>query len=661
MDVQINRMAVTFSYERICQDFEVLLIRYDNPEYGAFGRVINAIYAEIKPLSLSKEAGYAYYVLLPKGQGRAARLEDDHFVIREQDPRNIKPLHLARLLIGALPVLSDSEERFCEKLGLYYLVECEEDRGVPIIRTFQIVLEEDQQGAETIVVNLTGTTFIPLAYYQNRDGSLPPKVARLPRFYFDEFSQEMKKDLKGDFICRGHKTKRMKSQVVSLDRSRPHLFWQSKLGVLKLFLDDVKRYLGSYITYQLETIESDYRVYFSSKKINDLYKKIDSVIRMRPFNIVNLSDVDPSKLIEFVKKDQLNYAISTELDPKAFNLVIHHSPQYYADRYRKDPYQDLHRENVVVQSIMVENIESTEAYEACKKEFAIKEEILRNQFLLISLEGTWTFIKREMRSILDADGQETKEKEAWHHLLEVKGGQLSYRSISPNDDSFDEVLITLPIVEGDQWEYAICHEKSGTSYIIQETNYVELPDFESISEVMKELEVGHDTGILREWIEEFLALLKSSKLDIKASDEQISDLIARLERLLDLSKKRYFKEDWGRGAYALFYRGVAKSFFDWLYAEKRILLGASLQGKQGYMNAAFGLFYNNREKLYYVGAQNIKEKVSQFCVLRRIITDAESVPDALLEMMTHFHIRHKNSTVYPFPFKHLREYQKLNA
>src|SRR5699024_1781972 len=155
----------------------------------------------------------------------------------------------------------------------------------------------------------------------------------------------------------------------------------------------------------------------------------------------------------------------------------------YVDRYRKDPYQDLHRENVVVQSIMVENIESIEAYEVCKKEFAIKEEILRNQFLLISLEGTWTFIKREMRSILDADGQATKEKEAWHHLLKVKEGQLSYRSISPNDDSFDEVLITLPIVEDDQWEYAICHEKSGTSYIIQETNYVELPDFESISEV----------------------------------------------------------------------------------------------------------------------------------------------------------------------------------
>jgi hypothetical protein len=138
---------------------------------------------------------------------------------------------------------------------------------------------------------------------------------------------------------------------------------------------------------------------------------------------------------------------------------------------------------------------------------------------------------------------------------------------------------------------------------------------------------------------------------------------SRLSKLL--SQKNYletfYKNDiFGSQENKIAYKGSLQSFFDWIATEKGLRLGASLKGQDnGYIEASLGLFYNEDERLYFVGDKDNVKSIPKFCRMRRILTDAETVPTELLKMMEVFHIRHKQATIYPFLFKHLREFAQV--
>lgn len=664
--VQFNRVIPTFDYDHIEQDFRVYRIRYEARQSDRnYGRVINKIYQILQPLSLTYEfSERCYFVLLPQSKRIKSDVLGDDYAIRAENAENILPIALSRLLIGALPAQIKETDRFCSKAGLYYLQAVEDIQGVRVIRTQKISLSQDRSPFSGMILNVKGTTFTPVDYHLY-NGALSPKLSKLPRFSFDAYSQLMQKDLQGEYIERGHHFDRLESNVISFSTTKIALFNQSKMGILCKFMADLQQYMGQYLSLEFSQIESDYRRYFEESIIKSAYAKIDEILKGYSINVINLVDTDLSPLLEVLTKEGFNVTESEEVKADQLNIAVHHDIDYYKEHSLEDPYQRLHPKGVITQSILVESLFNHKqqfkkpVYEACKKELLIKLEVHQSSLLLSKLEGHWRFIYAEKvlkdeKAPKDSQGDLFSKEELWHyHQLDHLDGKLSYQRLS--EDDADEALLMLLDLEQKYWQYAVINLDENRGYIIEETDYRALPEYEKIGKLINEMATNHDQGIPKTSLQAFLNYLTQNAKLFKKPEE----LRQKIEMLLDSHQKHFYIEDFrSKQGLGLSYRGDGKRFYDWFAEEENMRLATSLRGRElGLADAFRGLFYNHQESLYFVGGiNNIAEIIKHHNVFRRIMTSDQNVPTALLEMMEEFHIRHKQSTVYPFPFKHLHEY-----
>lgn len=649
--VLFNRCTVNLQYEAIDRDFDLLSIKCDLPYKSNYGKIVQTIYKQFNPMSLCSLSSNTYMVLLRKGQ--LINFHDEHYAFKQVAANGVSKLHMSRLLVGALPRLTDNINQSCEKMGLYYLADVEEHAGVKVLRTFQIELDRDPYHYNAVLLNIKGATFTPVSYYCNGHPA-SKKFEVLPRFTFDELAQTVTKDIRGEYIRRQHRTKRMVSQMISLDTKNPSEFGKSKMGILSVFDHDMKTYLKNYIQLEFNYLSSDYRQYFVENDVAKAYQTIENLLKTKLINIVNLTSDNIDALTLAFQKDGYEVMISSETNADSINVVMHYSPEYYQAKDINDPYLALHQKNHLIQSMTIENMFNKKklnesAYEACKKEIFIKWEVLNQQLQLIVPEGRWAFIKKEEKKANEQDFVET-----FFHVLTSDQGELSYQCMT-EADAMETLLFDMPKLSKNQNHIVI--DNNGRNYIIEEISYVALPEYQVIAQTMEELQRGYDEGIRREWVEEFLELIKKGK--VKTTNNV--DLRRRLENLLSnesseiITKNILFNKE-----HRFEFKGASKEFLQWIFLEKKVRLGASLRSKEnGLMDAVLGLFYNESEGLYYVGEINgMKASLPRFCNIRKIHTNAEQVSHELLKMMEVFHIRHKQATVYPFMFKHLKEFQK---
>lgn len=645
--VFVNRINVNVDQVAMSQDFIVLKIVSNLVGKQNYGQVINTIYREIQPLSLCRAGwGDGYYVLIHKDHKFS--FKDDNFAITPIDLRDLKLHHSAKLLIGALPCMSE-HKKSSEGVGLYYLSDVENIRGTEVIRAFEIKLEWEQQ---RLVLKVDGATFTPISYHTNAQGELYGDCTHLPRFKFDNWSQVLNRSKYGEFVKKAHRSKRMKSEVVSLDTKNPSKFWNTKAGILALFMSDVRKYLDKYISIQFQQLSPEYRVRFKDTNVKKTYQAIDKLLQQKSINVINLTEVDMAPLKAAFTADGINVQLSSEIVENAFNLAIHHPKIFYEESGQVDPYQLLRtKDTVIIQSAYPETLLKNgelvkTTYEACKKELLVKWEVISRRLKLLTPAGNWLFMVCK----------KTKDSEESYFSVSSHQGQLTFVELNSVDTQ--EYLLDLPRPMNDK-EQLIVNLDTQETYLIEETNYIALPNFVELAQVMTELDEGFDNGIQREWIIEFLDLVERDLIELRNKKlvvSKLNDLLKQNQFLDTFTKKEIFDNSTNKIAY----KGSMQSFFDWVALEKGLRLGASLKAQDsGYIEASLGLFYNEAEKLYFVGDKDNIKSVPKFCRIRRIITDAEEVPNELLKMMEAFHIRHKQPTVYPFPFKHLREFFKL--
>lgn len=75
-----------------------------------------------------------------------------------------------------------------------------------------------------------------------------------------------------------------------------------------------------------------------------------------------------------------------------------------------------------------------------------------------------------------------------------------------------------------------------------------------------------------------------------------------------------------------------------------------------------GFHYQQANHYYFAGLSNsLDTNISNFSVMRKILANhPDDEPHAVLELMDDtFYVRHRQSTVLPFLFKHLREHQEI--
>lgn len=646
MEILVNRIDVTFYHDAIANDFDIYKIFTDISGKQNYGVVVNKIYQSTSPLSLCSLGKGGYAILLPKNS--KCNLSDPHYTINKVLPVDLPKSSCVKLLIGALPHLTDTHKRSSEGVGLYYLADVEVIKNVEVLRAYEIKV--DWENGEHLVLRVDAATFTPISYHKNSEGDMYGDCTHLPRVTFDRWAQELSRSKNGEFIKKRHRDKNMKSDMLSLDTKNPSKFWRSKMGILAMFMTDVERHLHNYISIKFQSLSPEYRVRFKESDIANSYASINTSLRQKNINVINLTDCNVLPLLEALKVDEFIVSQSNDVQPDSLNLAVHHDKEYYEYTNAVDPYNRLHgREHIIIQSVYPGTILkagklSRTEYEACLKELFIKTEVLEKQLRLFIPEGRWSFVICS----------KPDENDAVFHMLTSNNGALSYEILSINDAQ-DQFLLDLyrPMKNG---EHAVISLDSGNTFIFEETNYVTLPQFQDIALVMNELMDGYAHGIKREWITEYLELLKNGEVNVvntQLVEGKLSDLL-----LSNPYTETFYKNDlFGSKNTKISYKGSLQSFFDWIAVEKGLRLGASLKAQDsGYIEASLGLFYNEEERLYFVGGKDNVKSIPRFCRMRRILTDADEVPISLLKMMTVFHVRHKQATILPFVFKHLREF-----
>lgn len=659
--ILINRITTDFNHDNIRLSFNIYKIGYrPDTQRKSYGKIINTIYQIINPLSLTQEYPFNnkyYYVLLDKHTKIKSNILGDDFTIQEANAENISQVILCRLIVETLPKLINKSNQFCNKAGLYYLHSVEDIQGINVIRTLKIDISQDRSPLNNILLKIHGVTFTP-DHYHFKDGELPKKLSNKPKFSFDEFSQTMRKDLQGEYIQKAHRVKRFQSDMITLSLNNIDGFIQSKMGVLLTFMADLEKYMGQYITIKFNQLESNYRQYFKDSSIKKNYTKINEIIKLHPINIINLINKDISELIKAFSQDDFRITESPLIQDRCINIVIHHDKEYYQEQNLEDPYASVHQKDIVTQSIIYDSLFNKgklihAVYEACKKELLIKIEVLKNQLLFTIPDGNWRFISAE-KIKNELPNTYSIDDEFRYHQLDLISGKLSYKIL--NDDESIEELLSLPELPQKYWKYAVINLNEQLGYIIEETDYLALPEYEEIGMLLKKINENNDLGISKEIIREFQCYLNENKDHFKDPD-QLGD---KIQYLLNSHKKQFNIDDLRTKKLPnLIYKGDGKRFYDWLNEYKGILLATSLRSKErGLVEALNGLFYNHTEGFYYSGGTtNVDETIRHHNVIRRLVSNDDNVPKMLLEMMEEFHIKHKQSTVYPFLFKHLREYQ----
>ncbi|QSX30739.1 hypothetical protein JYB88_03500 [Shewanella cyperi] len=647
-DVLVNRIDVQFNDEAIDKNFDFLKINCDLRGKQNYGKAVTTIYEHVKPLSLCKiKDGYA--VLVRKGVIHS--LSDPHFTVIPQIAADMPISTKAKLLIGALPVMQAVDQKCSEGMGLYYLVDVEAIREVEVLRTYEVKIEWEQQ--KHLVLSIESATFTPVSYHTNAHGELYGDCTHLPRLKFDQWTQELSRVRGGDYIRKKHRDRNMSGEMVSLDTKNPAKFWRSKMGILATFMDDAERYLSDYLKVRFQTLSPGYRVRFKDRDVKAAYESINKLLSGYAINLINLTDCDTSELVRALERDGFDVTKSNNVDYDALNLAIHHNREHYESKQEVDPYRSLRLDKgIIIQSAYPETLIrkgklSQSEYEACKKELFIKLETASQEFKFVKPDGNWQFVVFH----------DVKDKERYYDSLSWSDGKLIFERFDENEAQ-ERFLLDLPrqLKNG---EHAAVDLSSGETYIFEDTKYVALPQYQELASVMSELANGYASGIQRVWVEEFLNLLKCGEIELTNQalvKERLETLLARKPTCSTLYKEDIFNDKENKIAY----KGSLQTFFDWVATEKGLRLGASLKGQDaGFIEASLGLLYNDEERLYFVGDKDNVKSVPRFCRIRRILTDAEEVPVELLRMMEVFHVRHKQATIYPFPFKHLREMSKI--
>lgn len=643
-EILVNRIDVRFNDEQIDERFDFFKINCDLRGKESYGKAVTTIYEEVKPLSLCKTPdGYA--VLVEKDAIHT--LNDSNYSITRQTAADMAISSKAKLLIGALPVLQSDHQKCSEGAGLYYLCHVEPVRKVDVLRTYEVKIEWEQK--QHLVLNIASATFTPVSYHTNADGKLNGDCTHLPRLKFDQWTQELTRSQEGEYIKKKHRDKKMSGEMVSLDTKNPGKYWRSKMGVLATFMEDVKRHLSDYMQIEFETLSPHYRARFKDQDIRLAYRAIDERLTEFSINVINLTDYDCIELERALEKDGFHVAHAAGVKPKALNLAIHHAQDYYESRGLADPYRQLRTEtDVIIQSAYPETLIrkgklSQSQYEACKKELFVKLEAMNGELLLVRPKGDWLFV------LCHQVDRYTKVYDTLH----VNGGKLSFERVDEHRAQ-DLFLLDLPRQLKNN-EHAVVDLASGDAFIFEDTKYVALPEYQQLAEVMSELADGYASGIKRTWVEEFLEQLDAGNIEV-ANPKMVADRLHTLLLRNPASTILYKEAIFNDKDNTITYKGSLQTFFDWVAEEKGLRLAASLKGQDaGLIEASLGFFYNDEEKLYFVGDKDNVKSVPRFCRIRRILTDAEETPEELLKMMRVFHIRHKQATVYPFPFKHLRE------
>jgi hypothetical protein len=688
------------------QEFKAKSILF---EYGKYAYVMFK-----KPISIS----------LFKLKNKLSAKDEYIFNIKEVVPRTsistnedcICGAWLAQILLNSLTSPQTEQFSYCNLTGKLFVISEKPNKKENCLDVAKITINKDY------LFQIKTVRFIPLeSVKSNKDKSKPryifePTTNTLKRT-FDKNS-----DPKLTYIQKGINNK--KASRTFLDFSNLEKFNKSRAGIFCDIMTKIKTNLSEYMEVSLSSREvkkSEDSLAIQSKFVQD-EKYMRKQLEGRKIHIVSrIKDQESLDLVELlitkIKEELLAKYVTDEnlitegiRDKKdALNIRIIHNQEYYNKLEIDDEYKnstaDYQRQHITIELSQVQDLNKLDNLEPESKKYQdiekklkvitkaiIKEQLIKRDisngkldlfdWKQLQAKGDWIFANWVQETIDD------QEKDFVIFLTIKPDGSFSFRKIDGQDifsyQDFDKYMKLMTEynkkkqkMEKKRGLEGLIQSEDGDINLLFNTDEITIPNLDEIKTILEQLDqplpkyqnTGND---LAEIIQEFIDENSNNKISQLPAFAKLDQVIEELQEIDDDEidknsfRKLLNKHLKGKGS-----DKIDTALRKYLLEKYKIRLHFSkdfvtnLKSRQLF-EALFDIKYygeTKTEAYYSVGvSQNVQSDFKDACHIRKIISveGSKLIFQELLKTMDVDFVRTGQSTVIPFPFKYIREYQNLN-
>ncbi|MFW6047153.1 MAG: hypothetical protein ACOCP4_05155, partial [Candidatus Woesearchaeota archaeon] len=586
---------------------------------------------------------------------------------------------LAQLLLNSLASSRSKFEKyhFCNLTGSLILV-TDFNKSKKFISAAKITIDREY------LLNVNMETYRSLSSISNgKNPNSKNKKNSLkgPQYVLNKSTYTLRRKLESDenlnlnniYLKKGFEGKKVNYPFLNFKSSKDYK--QSRAGILHYILDNIEKYLSEYMSVTLSSLNPDHCIELQ-KTILKHPKHIKSMLNDKKINIVDkVQNEQYSNFIEMLCNelstyiDYENSIIMGNKDvPGLLNIRIIHNSLFYVEKNETDEYLSSTSE-VSRQNITIENVDNfpEAAIKTIIKELLIKQDINDGKLTLfdwsmLNTDEKWTFVTSDKKmnyivlmNILP-DGHFTFEFEGINENYYLENGKYQdYYNLLSKYNPYTKKMEKNNYLEG------LIISENGDKNLISLTDEITIPDLISIKSIIDEVdeELPRDlrTGYqLASVVDNFFE-----------KHGFMNGLINQLKELgtNELSKgqfKRLLNNELHPN------NKLSRQFRDYLYKHYKVRLNFPKNKESLYnlFDSSLNIKYienGDDEAYYFVGyrRENVKDKFKGACHLRKIsaVNGSDIILKDLLPTMDVDFVQTGQSTVIPFPFKYLREYERI--
>lgn len=598
-----------------------------------------------------------YWLLRPRGS--QLTLDKDSVAHRRERLEKVPNWLLACLLVRAMPrVLSpiNRDQNRIEADGLHYVV-----KSKATIRGHQLVAVKVEPFFGTFtgkgVLNVSVATFSNVQAHRLPNGDLPHQVAKLRRFTFDTITQRLIHCPSGEYVKKALYPNN-KNRVKAIDLSNSNTleaYYKTRLGVISMFLEDIEDVYSGAFEITLRTIQADDHNLLHKNLMAHSYKAIHQWFENHPVHIVNKSQTlgAEQQLLAELSAKHIPATVSEVLQPKQLTILIVDRKESYKEAPESDPYQVLRAEypEAVIQSCYPESLIGKgrdSVVDVLLKELLVKFEVRHRQLQLgyPTLPSNAWFIHPVKPDVGDAN------KVAWPlSYCRVGAERLEFGWVTADMEESLKMNLTpaeqRQVFTGYERADVIFWPDSDEFMLITDTSAITLPNEAKVYQLIKELDKTTASGVPTKLLEGYLACHKE---ELEGSKLQ-KDLVKLLGAHMQIIPVSSFK--------AISYKSKSNQAFYHYLVECGYRIKTSWRSAEdGPMYITAGIWRDRENGFYSIGSAGpSKQDLDNFHHIYNVTSTLPgAIPEWFWQSLMVWHIKHKSATVYPWVFKHLREF-----
>lgn len=685
-----NRISVDYNMENIDADFDIFRVEKANKDYYKYNILDSAVY-EFKAAAVQWTFGATALVLFRKGEVTEQQFKES--IMKEYEDVKIQKIDLfdseqckcfqyqkrllAQLLINSMRTPKHDAFRYSNLTGKLFYHDPAWKYKDRFIRFLEIVIDPG------MYLNLNHETFKRVENENLGTHVIDPKTG--------EFRKKLKSDTNVTTYKKGS-LKHNHFRVDNFDMTDYTHFCKSKMGIMELFLKDVKENLSKYISIELMERE-DAREFdisnwekagISDSEYGELLKKkgvviVDEIGTEKSKKIVN------SLSVELLEHYGVEVTIG-DLTLEAYNIRIIHNEEYYIENELPDPHNNI--KGYIVQHMteeaehFTESSGSSPAVRKIVQELIIKGNV-KERFISIydwkRLDSgkSWTFILRERRKTEFGENTrhvnfaniEVKNYFDYYRLQIDCNGKMDFDSFCDADnevsEEWEKICCAYDLVESKQFRVknkidGLFYSDIDNIHAIIETREKTLPNITALMNMLRETDEKQKVqkDVLIQAMNDFELAYQDYYENVELWKEKL------LEKEEMITKKEVKKVlNMRTNAASLFNRFFHEKFGIWIFGEWRkeefdaiYQIGNLLNIKYEYNDNDYD---DGHTFVYYVGAKSKRISYPNACCMRKVVSFGDEIEyEELLPLMVVEFVRNNQYTVLPFPYKYLREYIK---